>query len=189
MTATLQVCPACGAQVSMAAPSCVHCGHPLKSSGLNLTYVVWFLVGGCLLLLGFGIYRLGLLELPAAKVSPAPQSTLAPSVFMTDKELTVELRSYVIRANRTLPHKPNPMLTLERIGYKPAPHHLTYDYELNAAAGLGGIDLETVRPALMRRYCQDEVFRLASTNDVAVTWRYLQLGRIVHEETIQRCEI
>ena len=44
--------PACGAQVSMAAPSCVHCGHPLKSSGLNLTYVAWFLVGSCLLLLG-----------------------------------------------------------------------------------------------------------------------------------------
>ena len=111
MTATLQVCPACGAHVSMAAPSCVHCGHPLKSSGLNLTYVVWFLVGVFLLLLGFGIYRLGPLELPAAKVYPAPQSTLAPSVFMNDKELTVELRSYVLRANRTLPHKPNPMLT------------------------------------------------------------------------------
>ena len=107
---------------------------------------------------------------------------------MSDRELGLELQAYVLRANRTLPHKPNPMLTLERIIYKPNPHRLTYDYELNVAAGIAGVDLTKVKPALMKRYCHDETFRLASTNGVAVTWRYLELGRVVHQETIHKCE-
>ena len=152
--------------------------------------VALFLGIGCVLILGLGLYRTG----PIGTVDSGSQKSniFAPAVtqetVMSDRELGLELQAYVLRANRTLPHKPNPMLTLERIIYKPNPHRLTYDYELNVAAGIAGVDLTKVKPALMKRYCHDETFRLASTNGVAVTWRYLELGRVVHQETIHKCE-
>lgn len=143
-----------------------------------------------MLILGFGLYKNVFILAPDSK--PSTETALAPEVIpqarLSDSELALELRSYTLRANRTLPHKPNPMLTLERITYKPKPHRLTYDYELNVAAGIAGLDLTKVKPALMKRYCHDETFHLASSNGVAVTWRYLELGRVVHQETIHRCE-
>ena len=190
MSATLISCPACSRQVSMAAVSCIHCGHPIKSSGISMNLVAWLLGVSCALILGLGLYRSGFI--PALNSKPPAETVLAPAAVeqtrLTDRELALELQGYVLRANRTLPHKPNPMLTLERITYKPKPHRLTYDYELNVAAGIAGIDLKQVKPALMRRYCRDETFHLASTNGVAVTWRYLELGRVVHQETIHECQ-
>ena len=57
MSATLISCPACSRQVSMAAASCIHCGHPIKSSGINMNAVTWLLGIGCVLILGLGIYK------------------------------------------------------------------------------------------------------------------------------------
>lgn len=192
MDYSLVQCPACSRQVSAAARSCVQCGHPLKSSVVSSKGVLALLMAGLLSITGLAAYKLdmhaGLFEVKskATPVSYTEQVAAAPR--MSEKELAVELQAFALRANRTLPHRPNPMLTLERISYKPKPHRLTYDYELNVAARSNGVDLENVRPALMRRYCQEETFQLASNNGVAVTWRYLDLGRVVHQETIHRCE-
>lgn len=191
MAGNLVSCPVCSRQISAAAKACISCGHPLTTRGAAVTYAVWFLIISAGVALGAGIYKIGifneLAERSSQSASPLPKRT--ENLVLSDAELASELQGYVLRANRTLPHKPNPMLTLVRIYYKPKPHRLTYDYELNVAAGISGIDLSSVRPALMRRYCYDDDFGLPSSNGVSVTWRYLELGRVVHEETIRRCEL
>ena len=93
-----------------------------------------------------------------------------------------------MRANRTLPRKPNPMLTLERIHYKPKPNRLVYDYEVNVTTAFANVDLTLVRPALMNRYCNHADFALASANEVEVSFRYLETGRVIHQETIGGCD-
>lgn len=190
MSATLVSCPACSRQISMAAKGCIHCGHPIKSSGKGMKLLAWTMGLVCLAILGLGLHKHDLL--PSPDIFTASTTSLAVPVekapLLSDSELALELQAYVLRANRTLPHRPNPMLTLERVLYKPKPHRLTYDYELNVAAQSSGVELENVRPALMRRYCHDETFKLASANGVSVTWRYLDLGRVIHQETIHRCE-
>ena len=136
------------------------------------------------------------LDLHTALLDSAPSATHVSQVQVTqplaklsDRELALELHQYSLRANRTLPRKPNPMLTLERIHYKPKPNRLVYDYEVNAAAALANVDLTLVRPALMNRYCTDDDFALASANDVEVTFRYLETGRVIHTETIGGCDL
>ena len=191
MNAQLISCPACAQQVSKAAASCIHCGHPLKSAGISKSIFALAFGGSCLLMLALGLQRVGALTGLDAEPqgNAASAHTGAQVVSLSDRELALELQAYVLRVNRTLPHRPNPMLTLERVSYKPKPHRLAYDYELSAGSRVSGINLENVRPALMRRYCQEETFQLASANGVAVTWRYLELGRVVHQETIDRCEM
>lgn len=41
----------------------------------------------------------------------------------------------------------------------------------------------------MNRYCNDDDFALASANEVEVTIRYLETGRVVHTETIGACDL
>ena len=192
MSIALVNCPACAKAVSAAAHSCVQCGHPLRSAPRkrNVGYVF---VAGLLAVIGVGGYKL---DLHKTWLDSAPSTTHVsyvqvskPIPMLSDRELALELHQYTLRANRTLPRKPNPMLTLERIHYKPKPNRLVYDYEVNAAAALAKVDLTLVRPALMNRYCHDDDFALASTNGVEVTFRYLETGRVVHTETICGCDL
>ena len=192
MNNSLIHCPVCEHRVSAAAPSCVQCGHPMHSSGVRKSMVFGFIAASLLGVVAVAGYKLDLhtswLEAKADSTQVASIQRIEPTLRMTERELALELQGFVLRANRTLPHRPNPMLTLERIHYKPKPNRLTYDYELSAAAGLSAVALESVRPALMNRYCNHDDFKLASANSVEVTFRYLELGRVVHSETIKGCD-
>lgn len=191
MNSSLIKCPACSKQVSAQAVSCIQCGHPLKSKstfGRGVVYAIGF---GLLGVMAMAAYKFdvhaGWLE--KQTVTPVAYAKADPVIpTMSERELAIELQAFTYRANRSLPHKPNPMLTLQRIHYKPKPNRLTYDYELNAGAGIAGVDLKTIRPALMNRYCNHADFEMAAANSVPVTWRYLDLGRVVHEETISGCD-
>lgn len=192
MSIALINCPACARAVSAAAPSCVQCGHPMRSvpRKRNVGYVF---VACLLAVVGVAGYKF---DLHTTLLDGAPSAThvsyvqvTQPLAKLSDRELALELHQYSLRANRTLPRKPNPMLTLERIHYKPKPNRLVYDYEVNAAAALANVDLTLVRPALMNRYCNDDDFALASANDVEVTFRYLETGRVIHTETIGGCDL
>lgn len=192
MDSSLIECPVCMHRVSAAAASCVKCGHPMRSSGIRKRTLFGFVAAGLLSVVAVAGYKLDLhtswleAQVDTAKVVSVQQ--IDPTLRMADRGLALELQGFVLRANRTLPHRPNPMLTLERIHYKPKPNRLTYDYELSAAAGLSAVALESVRPALMNRYCHHDDFKLVSANSVEVTFRYLELGRVVHSETIKGCD-
>ena len=191
MSASLIQCPACSRQVSAQAVTCIQCGHPLRSRRYRAIGPVQMLAASFLVVAIVGSYKLGLFDGVSLQPQPANAEVIAVKPVipeMTDAELGRELHAFSLRANRTLPHRPNPMLTLQRIRFEPKPHRLTYDYELNVSAKMSNVDLTTIRPALMKRYCYDEEFQLASSHGVAVTWRYLEMGRVIHEEKIERCE-
>ena len=193
MNNSLIHCPACRHRVSAAAASCVQCGHPIKSSGLRKRTIFSFMAVGLLSVIAVAGYKLDVhsnwLEVKA-DVAPAVVVQQTDSTLrMSERELALELQAFVLRANRTLPHKPNLMLTLERISYKPKPNRLTYDYELNAAAARSQIAFDLVRPALMNRYCHSDEFKVASVNEVEVKFRYLELGRVIHTEIIKGCDL
>ena len=190
MNSSLIQCPACSKQVSAEAVSCIQCGHPLRSKsiggrGVGYALGIAFLSAMAMAAFKFDMHAEWFEKGAVTPVTYVQVDPVTPS--MSERELTLELQAFTIRANRTLPHRPNPMLTLQRIHYKPKPNRLTYDYELNTAAGMTGVDLKTVRPALMNRYCNHEDFAMAASHSVPVTWRYLDLGRVVHEETIRGC--
>ena len=193
MNASLIKCPVCMHRLSAAAVSCVQCGHPMRSSELRKRNVFGLIGAGLLSAAALAGYKLdvhsGWFDASVDAAPVASMSLKESTPRMSERELALELQGFALRANRTLPHKPNPMLTLERIHYKPKPSRLTYDYELNAAAALNQVALESVRPALMNRYCHHDDFKLASTNEVEVTFRYLELGRVVHTETIKGCDL
>ena len=192
MNTPLIQCPVCEHRVSAAAPYCVQCGHPMQSSGVRKSMIFGFIAAGLLGVVAVAGYKLDVhtswLEVKPDTAQVASVQEIDPTLIMSERELALELQGFVLRANRTLPHRPNAMLTLERIHYKPKPSRLTYDYELSAAAGLSAVALESVRPALMNRYCTHDDFKLASANSVEVTFRYLELGRVVHSETIIGCD-
>ena len=192
MNSSLIQCPACSKQVFAQAVSCIQCGHPLKaksnagrSAGLVLGTA--FLAAIAMAAYKFDMHAGWFQKQNTMPVNYVQVDPVTPT--MSERELALELQAFTLRANRNLPHKPNPLLTLQRIHYKPKPNRLTYDYELNTAAGMAGVDLKTVRPALINRYCNHEDFAMPASNGVPVTWRYLDLGRVVHEETIRGCDM
>ncbi len=192
MNSSLIQCPACSKQVSAQAVSCIQCGHPLKAKSnagrsVGLVLGTAFLAAIALAAYKFDMHAGWSQKQNTMPVNYVQVDPVTPT--MSERELALELQAFTLRANRSLPHKPNPLLTLQRIHYKPKPNRLTYDYELNAAAGMAGVDLRTVRPALMNRYCNHEDFAMPASNGVPVTWRYLDLGRVVHEETIHGCDM
>jgi len=193
MNNSLIHCPVCRHRVSAAAASCVQCGHPIQSSGLRKSTILSFMAAGLLGVIAVAGYKLDVqsnwLE---AKADTAPAVVVQQTdstLRMSEQELALELQAFVLRANRTLPHKPNLILTLERISYKPKPNRLTYDYEVNAAAARSQVAFDSVRPALMNRYCHSDEFKLASVNEVEVQFRYLELGRVIHTEIIKGCDL
>ncbi|MDB2643918.1 hypothetical protein N9Y37_05650 [Luminiphilus sp.] len=192
MSIALINCPACARAVSAAAPSCVQYGHPMRSvpRKRNIGYLF---VAGVLAVVGVAGYKL---DLHTTWLDSAPSATDVRYVQvsqqlpqLSSRELALELQQYTLRANRTLPRKPNPMLTLERIHYKPKPNRLVYDYEVNVTTAFANVDLTLVRPALMNRYCNHDDFALASANEVEVSFRYLKTGRVIHQETIGGCDL
>ena len=188
MNNSLIHCPACSKKVSAQAVSCIQCGHSLKAKlnagrSIGLVLGTAFFAAIAMAAYKFDMHAEWFQKHTTVPVNYVQVDPVTPT--MSERELAVELQGFTLRANRTLPHKPNPMLTLQRIHYKPKPNRLTYDYEVNTAAGMAGVDLKTIRPALMNRYCNHEDFALASAHSVPITWRYLDLGRVIHKETIR----
>ena len=193
-------CPACGTQVSDQAKICVRCGHPLKKSrGTQFVWIV--LVVLVLITAGVAVNKLmppetldEFLEAIAAVTNSAEQVTdnangqeFKPR-FLRGEALHKELTAYTMRLNRLTPFKPNEMVTLQRVIYQPKPPGLVFEYEMNAMASKRAVDLNSIHPILMQRYCTDPEISIASYNGVAVTWRYYKAGRLIHTHTIKRCE-
>lgn len=190
----LITCPACNGQVSQAATACPHCGHPMKqikssSTGLLPILILLVVAGGGLAY----IYKLNPnIDLRAffgiVDKTPVVATKTTPVQVLSPKDLQKELRQYAIRVNRLTPYKPNLMLSLEKVYVDKRPASITFDYEISVAYEDMQFENGTVRTALMNRYCTDDDFALMAANGVRVTFRYLKMGRIVHEEIVDRCE-
>ncbi len=193
-------CAACGTQVSDQARICVRCGHPLKTSGG--TQFVWItLVALVLITAGVAVNKMmppetldEVLEAIAAVTNSTEQDTenadeqaFKPK-FLRGKALHKELTAYTMRLNRLTPFKPNEMVTLQRVTFERKPPALVFEYEMNAMASKRTVNLKSIHPLLMQRYCTDPEISIASYNGVAVTWRYYKAGHMIHTHTITRCE-
>lgn len=108
--------------------------------------------------------------------------------ILSPEDLQKELGAYAIRVNRLTPYKPNLMLSLEKVYVDRRPASITFDYEISVAYEDMQFESGAVRTALMNRYCTDDDFAFMAANNVRVTFRYLKMGRIVHEEVVDRCE-
>lgn len=103
------------------------------------------------------------------------------------KDLQKELRANVIRVNRLTPYKPNLMLSLERVYVDKQPASVTFDYEISVAYEDMQFGSGAFRKALVNRYCTDDDLAFMAANGVRVTFRYMKMGRIIHEEVVDRC--
>ena len=115
MNSPLIHCPVCEHRVSAAAPNCVQCGHPMQSSGVRKSIIFGFIAAGLLGVVAVAGYKLDVhtswLEAKADAAQVASVQKIDPTLRMSERELALELQGFVLRANRTLPHRPNPMLT------------------------------------------------------------------------------
>ena len=188
-------CPACGAQISAQAKSCIHCGHPIKktrsASGL-LPFLILFM----LLVAGLGaVFQLNpdlrwQDFLPVATDSEQlPTTAIEPPKKLDKSTLQKELQAYAIRLNRLTPYKPNPVLTLQKVYVDNKPASIIFEYELAEGYDESQLRSGMVRKILMGRYCEDEEFAFLKVNGVRVSFRYLRKGRLVHVERISRCEL
>ena len=188
-------CPACGAQISAQAKSCIHCGHPIKKTR-SASGLLPFLILLMLLVAGLGaVFQLNpdlrwQDFLPAAADSQQlPTTAIEPPKKLDKSTLQKELQAYAIRLNRLTPYKPNPVLTLQKVYVDNKPASIIFEYELAEGYDESQLRSGMVRKILMSRYCEDEEFAFLKVNGVRVSFRYLRKGRLVHVERISRCEL
>ena len=188
-------CPACGAQISAEAKSCIHCGHPIKKTR-SASGLLPFLILLMLLVAGLGaVFQLNpdlrwQDFLPAAADSQQlPTTAIEPPKKLDKSTLQKELQAYAIRLNRLTPYKPNPVLTLQKVYVDNKPASIIFEYELAEGYDESQLRSGMVRKILMGRYCEDEEFVFLKVNGVRVSFRYLRKGRLVHVERISRCEL
>ena len=173
MSAALVSCPACSKQISMAAASCIHCGHPMRSSGSVLRVGTWFMAMACLSILVMGLYRTNVINLESlqdwalpdlASFASAPVSSQAvPTVL--DEQSTTQIMSAHSRADLTeiaddLSRRASPYWNeyykVGRITFSPNEHQLTISYSVKA-----GMDENDIPVGVFAgSYCRDSAYQI-----------------------------
>lgn len=194
----LIACAACGNTVSETAKICMNCGHPVrKSGGLSVRWVIVSVFLSILALLVFKVYPDELSTFTRAFVGLNDPTEKAPSPEINHEDFSAyrversklrpALVNFVGEWSRATPYRVNNLVTLTAVRLDESPLTLEFIYEMNGAASGYDFDFDSVGDAMMNRYCTSPDLAIASTNDVPVRWRYVRLGRTLHEKLITTC--
>lgn len=173
MSATLVSCPACSRQISMAAKGCIHCGHPMRSSGSAMRVGTWFMAMACLSILVMGLYRTNVINLESlqdwslpdlASFSSAPASSqavpTASNIQSTTRNMSAHSRADLTEIADDLSRRASPYWNeyykVGRIKFSPNEHLLTISYWVKE-----GMD-ETDIPVgvFAGSYCRDSAYQI-----------------------------
>ena len=108
--------------------------------------------------------------------------------LMEKSELVQTLNQRLLVVEEWMPHKSNLHLALTNVKFLRKEWAVEFEYEVAIAFDDARFTRGDLRKKLMRRYCRADEFKLMAINGIASHFEYVRAGRLIHRETIDRCD-
>ena len=185
-------CPACHSDISAAAPSCIKCGHPLKSYNkgiMTISLTIFALL--VVIYAGFKVFSpLDHQDSPTAELT-SDRTRVQQEAELIDPNLskethrTMQLRS--VRENANLPKMVTPFIRHARTDYRIKSSTMEFTFQVMNEQLFKDDLQESLPQALTNAYCTSDVYLDLRQRGVAATWIYLSGGREIFKETVAAC--